>query len=680
MTVVVALGVNVVNTINIDAGGTFTDGYLSVDGETRSIKVPTTPHDLTECFLDCIESGAAELGIDVETLLAETDALRLATTLGTNTILERSGPDLGVLLTEGDRADVYGDGLPENFPVESELIRGIDEAVSAEGEVVDPISEEAVLDAVRDLVDAGARIVVVALSNAAYNPANERAVREAVHERYPQHYLRSVPVHISTEITEIPDDRRRTMAAILNAYIHREMARNLYKAEDRVRERGYENPLLATHSDGGAARIAKSQAINTYSSGPAAGLIGVSKLADHYDLDRVLATDMGGTSVDAALTRSGERPFEIHPEIAGVEIAVPMLRMTSIGAGGGSLASVDDGDLQVGPESAGARPGPACYDLGGERPTVTDADVVLGYINPEYFLGGRQELNAEAARAAIRTHVAEPLDISVERAAHRIKERVDRNIGQDLIELTANRDGDPTDVDALFAFGGAGGLHAANYAETAGIDTVYTFSFGSVFNAYGQSTTDVQHTYTEAIGTPLLSVPETERFDAAIDELVEDAFRDMSGEGFRSKDVSFAVEFVLNATGGERALVGATGDLTASAAETIAEQYASDAGVSPSSVRLETVRLIASVAVADPDRPRRELRDPDPGRARKATRTVQWEDGSLDTPVYDYEQLEPGNRVEGAAIIEAADTTYVVPDEWSYVVDEFENGLLRRGG
>lgn len=667
-----------VNTINIDAGGTFTDGYLDWEGRAESVKVPTTPHDLTECFLDCIEAGASELEVDLETVLAETDALRLATTLGTNTIIERTGPKLGVIVTEGETETVYGDGLPEDFLVDSELIRGVPEAVTEEGEVLEAPEAETVLAHVRELVDAGARIIVVALSNAAHNPVNEEAIREAVDDRYPQHYLRSVPVHVSTEITDIPDDRRRAMAAIVNAYIHRQMVRNLYKAEDRVRDRGYDNPLLAAHSDGGAARIAKSQAIDTYSSGPAAGLIGVTKLTDHYGLDGVIATDMGGTSVDAALARPGERSFELHPEVAGVEIAVPMLRMTSIGAGGGSIASVEDGDLRVGPQSAGARPGPACYDLGGEAPTVTDADVVLGYINPDYFLGGRRDLDVAAAREALERRVADPLGIGVEDAARRIKERVDDNIGRDLVELAAGRDLDPEAVDALFAFGGAGGLHAAGYAGHLGVDTVYTFPFGSVFNAYGQSTTDVQHAYTHAVGDALLSVPDDDGFGTALEDLLADAFRDMRGEGFAAEDVAVSVEFILNADGGERRLVDGDGDLTDSAAAAIAERYAAEFEVDPAVVRLETVRLSASVPVPDPELPTHDLADPDPSHARKATRTVRWADGPRETPIYEHDQLRPGNRLEGPAVVEAVDTTYVVPERWTYRIDEFANGLLER--
>jgi N-methylhydantoinase A/acetophenone carboxylase len=667
-----------VNTINIDAGGTFTDGYLNWEQQAKSVKVPTTPHDLTECFLECIHKGADKLDVDAETLLAETDAVRLATTLGTNTILERTGPKLGVIVTDGNADDLYGDGVPEDFLIEPDLIRGVKERVTDRGEVDESVDTEEALGHVRDLIDAGARIIVVALSNAAYNPANEQSIRTAVHDRYPQHYLRSVPVHVSTEVTDIPDDRRRSMAAIVNAYIHRQMVRNLYKAEDRVRDLEYGNPLLATHSDGGAARIAKSQAINTYSSGPAAGLIGVRKLTDHYDLESVVATDMGGTSVDAAIARPDERPFEIHPEVAGVEIAVPMLQMTSIGAGGGSIASVEDESLQVGPTSAGARPGPACYDLGGDDPTVTDADVILGHLNPEYFLGGQRQLNVPAARDAIETHVAEPLGLSVENAARRIKDRVDRNIAQDLVSLAGKHDLAPEAIDALFAFGGAGGLHAANYAARVDVDTVLTFPFGSVFNAYGQSTIDVQHAYTHAIGRPLLSVSADDDFETALDALVEDAFRDMRGEGFAADAVSFAVEFVLNAEGGERELVSGTGELTERTATEIANTYAQNTDVAVSQVHLETVRLIASVPVSDLELPARELHDPDPSRAHKTTRAVRWPDETCETPIYDYGQLVPGNRVGGPAVIEATDTTYLVPDPWTYRVDEFENGILQR--
>ena len=663
-----------VDTINIDAGGTFTDGYITWKDDHESIKVPTTPHDLTECFFECIERGADEIGTDIETLLEETDLLRLSTTLGTNAIIERTGPKLGVIVSEGAEESLYADGMPDEFLVDRDMIRTVDDQVTTEGTVEKEVDQEAALDEVRTLVSSGARMIVVALKNAAHNPANEEAIRQAVRDRYPQHYLRSIPVQISTEVMNIPDDRRRTMAAIVNAYIHRQMVKNLYKAEDRVRESGYDNPLLAVHSDGGATRIAKTKAINTYSSGPAAGLIGTAKIADQYDFDGVVAADMGGTSVDVAVVEQGEYDFDMTPEVADVEIAVPMLRMYSIGAGGGSIASVENGELTVGPESAGAQPGPACYGLGGNEPTVTDADVVLGYINPEYFLGGERDLDVEGAREAIESHVADPLGCSVEEAARRIKERVDKNIGEDLAELSERRD---LDLDALFAFGGAGPLHAPGFAEEAGISTVVTFPFGSVFNAFGQSSMDVLHTYTEAVGSPLTSV-EGADLEKTVADMEAEALLDMRGEGFDADDVTFEIEAVCNHPDGERQLIAFPDSLSPSDFGDLADSYSTGNGTPHADeIQFEAVRLSAGVPIPDPEMLRVEIGESDPSEARQGSRDAYWEDGKRETPIYEYDSLIPGHVVVGPAVIEATDTTYTLPDGWKMQIDEYANGILK---
>jgi N-methylhydantoinase A/acetophenone carboxylase len=666
------------NTISIDAGGTFTDGYLTRGDRSRSVKVPTTPHDLTECFVDCIEKGATAFDLDVRTLLAETDVLRLATTFGTNAIIERSGPKLGVLVTEGNEETLYGEGSVDVPIVEREMIEGVDERVTPDGAVEAGIDQESVLESVRTLVGRGARIIVVSLRNAAVNDANERAVADAIEERYPEHYLRSVPVQRATQITDLPDDRRRTTAAVVNAYLHPELAKHLYKAEDRVRDRGYRNPLLAVHSDGGTSRIAKTKAINTYSSGPSAGLVGTADVSSLYGFDTVLTTDMGGTSVDAGLVSDGEYAFEMSPEVEGIEVAVPMLRMNSIGAGGGSIAWVEDGDLRIGPDSAGARPGPACYGLGGEEPTVTDADLVLGYLNPDYFLGGEQDLDADAARDALEAGVADPLGVDVETAARQIKETVDRKTGTRLASLVTEQGIETDAVDTLFSFGGAGPLHAVGFAETMGVDTVVTFPFGSVFNAFGAGTMDVVHRYTASVNERAAAVdPGADRYAELVAELEDQAVRDIRGEGLDPGRIESAIALVANHPDGERRLLAASSSLPA-ALDHAGDAYveATRPSLDAADVVVEALQLRAIVPLPNPEHPVSELRGPDASHARKAERPVHWDTTPTTTPVYEYGALEPGNRVSGPAVVESVDTTYAIPAGWTFAVNAYRHGVL----
>jgi N-methylhydantoinase A/acetophenone carboxylase len=389
-------------TIDIDIGGTFTDGFFTQGGQATSCKVPTTPHDLTVCFLECIQEGANSMGVPLPEMLQRTAVVRLSTTVGTNAIINKSGPRLGLIVTKGYEGSLYGGDEPApvlDSIVPREMIVGVEEEIDASGEVRKEIQADQVLWAVRHLVNQGARMIVVSLRHASLNSIHERRIKEFVRARYPEHYLRSVPLQLSTDVSDMPADYERTNTTLLNAYLHRDMARSLYRAEDRLRDAGFNRPLLIVHSSGGVARVAKTHALHTYSSGPAAGVVGASRLASLYGLPRVLTTDMGGTSLDVGLVVEGRYRASLTPRVDGIPLSTPMIEVESLGAGGGSIAWVDpSGRLAVGPQSAGAMPGPACYDKGGREATVTDADVVLGYIDPDYFLGGRQRLNKERAR------------------------------------------------------------------------------------------------------------------------------------------------------------------------------------------------------------------------------------------------------------------------------------------
>ncbi|MCP4023995.1 MAG: hypothetical protein GY729_19290 [Desulfobacteraceae bacterium] len=263
--------------------------------------------------------------------------------------------------------------------------------------------------AAQGLIDRGARCLVVAFSNSEYNPANERFVRKTVKKEYPRDFLGSVPVFLSSDISHRSGDRERINAAVLNAYIHDKLARLLYKASENLRQRSYNENLFIVHNNGAVARVAKTRAINTYNSGPVAGLSGARLIGRLYGEKNLISADMGGTSCALGFVNNDQESYTLLPDVEGFRINVPMMAIRAIGAGGGSIASVQDGRLCVGPQSAGALPGPVCFDLGGNEPTVTDADLVLGILDPDFFLGGAMALNYDKARDIIAQKVAEPL-------------------------------------------------------------------------------------------------------------------------------------------------------------------------------------------------------------------------------------------------------------------------------
>src|SRR5262245_14463731 len=386
--------------LDVDIGGTFNDGFFTNGEEVKIAKVLTTPHDVTEGFLNCIRLGSELFDVPLDAFLRRTAVARLSTTIGTNLLVQQKGAHIGLIVTAGAESSLYADGTAAAVGklVKPDMVAGIAEAVDDAGEVRMVADKEEVLARVRDLIGLGAQIVVVSLRNAWRNADNERAVRQFVRERYPVHYLRSVPVQLAVEVAHDRDDHARTNSALLNAYIHAEMARVLFRAEDRLRDCGYERPLLVVHANGGNARVAKTVALNTLHSGPAVAVRGAAVLAKRLALDQVVSTDMGGTSFDVGLISGGVARIEKTPHVDDVPIATPVIQVNSIGLGGGSIAAVENGALKVGPESAGSAPGPVCYAKGGSSPTVTDANVVLGFLDPDFFLGGRIKLDAHAAR------------------------------------------------------------------------------------------------------------------------------------------------------------------------------------------------------------------------------------------------------------------------------------------
>jgi N-methylhydantoinase A/acetophenone carboxylase len=662
-------------TIDIDTGGTFTDGFFVKESKVETVKVPTTPHDLTVCLIECIKAGAQQFGVTVEDLLSDTDVIRFSTTIGTNTLIERNGTKIGLIVSAGEDGDLQVTNDEGEAPlVYTEMVRTI--RLSEEGI---PDKEE-VLRVGQELLDQGARCIVVALKGSVTNPQSERHVRTWFKAEYPRDYLGSVPVFLASDITNLPGEPERINTAVVNAYIHARLVKFLYKAGEDLRKRFYGRPLLIVHATGGVARVAKTKAINTYNSGPAAGLLGVRALGKLYGIKELVSGDMGGTSFDIGVVKGGQPNFTLKPVVEGIPLTTPMVAIRAIGAGGGSIASVKRGELQVGPQSAGALPGPACFDLGGNNATVTDADVILGYIDPAYYLGGKMKLSKERAVEAMDAKIALPLKLNTLDAAVAIRDRIDTFMGQELKGVVESIGQSFKPV--LVIYGGAGSAHCCGLASYAGVKKIIAPQYASVFSASSLSSMDVWHIYSRRLSLWIKEKGEILSDGAAIEhgvrEMHAEASRDMRGEGFSDDQVNYLVELFLSRgedTPEGRIVVKGLNwkEALKETLESQTPKLAAAPDVLASVMFLHATATIPHFVIKT-----LALSSGDPAAALIGTRPVCWEKGGglLETPIYDRARLKAGNTVRGPAVVEAADTTYVVRGGWTYMIDQYGNGIF----
>ena len=672
-------------TIDIDTGGTFTDGFLVHGDQVKTVKVPTTPHDLTVCFIECIKSGARAFGVAVEDFLYETDIIRFSNTIGTNTIIQRDGSKVGLLVTKGREhlapTAAHDGKSPLVLP---DMVLGIEEAVTAEGNVLKSPDEAQALAVAQELIDRGARCLVVALKNSEANPANERLLRQVVKQEYPRDYLGSVPVFLSSDISLRSGEAERINAAVLNAYIHGKLVRLLYKAGEELRQRLYRNNLFIVHNNGAVARVAKTRAINTYNSGPVAGLLGARLIGTLYGIHDLISADMGGTSFDIGYVRQGQVAFTVSPDVEGFAVNVPMLAINALGAGGGSIASVKDGELRVGPQSAGALPGPVCFDLGGTEPTVTDADLILGILDPEYFLGGTIKINRAKAAKAMEEKIAIPLGISAEEAALRVKQTIDAAMGQGIKKLREKLWGNETPL--LVVYGGAGPMHCCDFARIGGLGKIVITPFSGVFSAFSSSTMDVGHIYYRGAITALGEGSDGAALSLAVAAMKREAVRDMRGEGFAADGLVFGLElFFQSADRGQEVKVVVTDlsfledPLGIKRVFDQARGLLAAAGKQASgNLILATISLTVQAAVPHYHIAEIPCALESADNARKGSRPVYLGSGTgkVEVPVYERCRLTRGHALEGPAIVESETTTLLVSLGWRLKIDQLNNALL----
>ena len=703
------------NLVNLDIGGTFTDAYVVVDGEHVTGKSLTTHADLADGLLAAVSDAAGKTGRTLDDVLRSTDLLRYSTTVGTNALIERIGPRVGLITTAGQedtvhvaRSRSWADGMPREVQLDRtraqrppdlvprSLRIGVRERIDADGEVVLPLQEEDVLAALDHLVRQGVRAIAVCLSWSFMNPAHERRVRDIIREEYPDWTLGRCPVLLSSEVAPKLDEYRRSITTVISAFLAPATEEHVIDLSDRLRSLGYRNPILMARNIGGVASASRTTALHLLGSGPVAGLSGAARVAREYGRDRVITADMGGTSFDVGLVLDGhDRNYEFDPVIDRWRVHLPVLANYSIGAGGGSIASVsEEGELRVGPRSAGSMPGPACYQQGGSEPTVTDADLVLGYTDPGYFLGGAITLSERHARRALQRRVADPLEISVEEAAQRIRRLIDGTMGQEIYRQTALKGYDPRDFTML-AFGGAGPVHACDVADYSDVSSILTFPQGSEFNAFGVSTMNVLQTYERTRMVQLYDgerlTDDPEPFNAVVRELVELAERDMAEEGFPRNSYTVDLELDMN-YGGQHHTVRMHAprmylrteedtDVVCEEFNTVFAAIYGQGSVHPQGgIEVQLFRLVASAPGLQPS----DLAPTRIGRAggepaEKAVRPVWWRNAgdTIDTPVFERGRLAPGFAIEGPALLEDVDTVVAVSPGWRYELDERGTGSVR---
>ncbi|MEQ8719563.1 MAG: hydantoinase/oxoprolinase family protein [Acidimicrobiales bacterium] len=679
--------------IGVDVGGTFTDLVVAADGDRRVYKTPSTPDDPARGVITGITLAADDVGEDLRTFLGRVERIVHGTTITTNAVLTGNGARVGFLTTRGFRdllnmrrglrehqySNKYG---PPPALVPRHRIIPITERIDVEGTVSIPLVESDVVQAARFLRDENVEAVAVSYLWSFLNPSHERRTIEILREELPGVYL-------SASSDVLPQIRvyERNSTTALNAYVGPPLSRYLANLRSALDDSGFGGVLLIMQSNGGvmAPEVASRLAVNTLLSGPAGGPVAGVAYGALHGLTNVITVDMGGTSFDVSLVQKGEPVISSEASISGYHVGVPMLDTHTIGSGGGSIASIDSGGLfTVGPASAGADPGPACYSRGGENPTVTDADLLLGYLDPSSF-SDAIALNPDLAREAVRSRVAEPLGLDVTAAAAGIYEIVNSDMAGAVRVVSVNRGHDPREF-ALVIAGGAGAVHACPIAEELGIDFIMVPHEASVLCAAGMLLSDLKHTFVRTYPVDVAEL-DLDHVRRLLREMTDDATATLRAEKVEEDQIRYAYAVDARYIGqfGEVEVPAFPGlDVSADTVADVVSRFHKIHdnlyGYSMESAPVEIInlRLTAVGETETGELTEIEVDGLASGQAMKGTRPAYFDGDFVDTPVYDAELLAVDEIVEGPAIVEQSTTAIVVTPSFHLSRDRWGNYVLRR--
>ncbi len=657
-------------TLGIDVGGTFTD-FIAYDHDQKSYrvyKILSTPSNPMEAMI----TGIKEMGITV----SEIEIFAHGTTVTTNAIIQKTGAKTSILTTKGfrdilqlrrtNRTDVYNlQWTPPDELVPRKFRCEIDERINSEGIILKPVNPEEVKTVVRNLINEGIESLAVIFLHSYVNPLNERFVKDIIKKEFPH-----LGVCISSDILPEWREFERTSTTVVNSYLTPILSNYISKLEKQLVKDGYKNDIFVMLSNGGlsTAQVAKEIPAHTLASGPAAGVMAekeISKLSNEYN---VVGIDIGGTSADVSLVCDGVVTFTAEKQIEfGIPIRLPAIEVISIGAGGGSIAWIDGGGgLHVGPQSAGAFPGPACYGRGGIKPTVTDANTVLGRLNQHYLLSGTMEIYFEKAKVSIDEYIAKPLNLSLEVASWGILEIVNQNMINAIRQVTIQRGSDPREF-ALFGYGGAGPLHSAQIAQELGMPKVIIPPHPGVTSALGLLMSDIRHDFCKTF---------FRRLDQMTPEILEQQFVDLEAkgkerllrEGIKDQNTKIVKSVGLRYLRQTHELTieipSDEGNIIGSISDVFRKRHFKEYGFvrEPGTpIQIVNLRLTAIGVLPKPD-----IKDTIVCNVvewfEKSTRPVLFEKdgGYVKTPVFDRNLIPVNKPFIGPAIIEQFDSTIVI--------------------
>jgi N-methylhydantoinase A len=689
--------------VGVDIGGTFTDCVV-VDEEGRVTigKSLSTPADFSQGALDSAADAAHNLGLkNVDELLHGTRLFFHACTIGDNTLITRTGAKTGLIMTKG-----FGDSLhimrgkiaegltenelahrsaldkPEPF-VPRKLVEEVPERIDYKGTELIRLNIQATETAVDRLATQGVESVAVCFLWSIMNAVHETQVAEVIKRKYPAIFF-----SLSSEVAPYLGEYERAATTVFNAYIGPKISSYLRKLQNILKSKGVSHEPLIMQAYGGVLGVEATckNAVGIIESGPAAGIVGTRFLGEHVGEKNILATDMGGTTFKVSVVRDGVIERDYKPVILRYNILSSKIWVESIGAGGGSIAWIDPetGLLKVGPQGAGASPGPVCYDIGGEDPTVSDADLVLGYLNEDYFLGGRLKLNKPKTLAAIREKIANPLKMTEVEAASGIYRIANSHMSDLIRKATVEKGHDPRNF-VLFAFGGAAPVHASRYAAELGVRQVIIPLTASVHGATGLISADVVYEYgkSEHVVLPVDPVLVNDNF--AI--LFERALKDLRAAGFSEDDIqlvrSVDMRYRYQVHELNVPFPSGTSTITESDMEALyvlfdslyEKAFGQGSGYREAGKEILTFRVVATGLLKKPDVKAEPVSKSSGNAALKGERDAYFEENKnfLLTRVYDFNKMQPGMEFSGPAIIETPVTTVVVNPGNRAAMDEYRN-------
>ena len=684
--------------LGIDAGGTFTDFVLAdKSGNIKIYKTPSTPDDPTKAIEDGLKIISEDLEINPSDIISQSDLCINGTTVGLNALIQHKGSPVGLICTEGHEDSIeirlghkedgyrYDPDYPPAVMLSPRFLRkGIRERILSNGKVKISINEDDVREACKIFVDEGVNSIAISFIWSVLNPSHEIIAEKIVREMMPNAFI-TVGSRLYPQIREYT----RTSTAVTNAYLSPTLKSYVSAINEYFISLGGENNVRYFQSNGGLATgdVMTDRSVYAINSGPASAPIAGLSIANPFKYKNVITVDMGGTSFDITLTKGGSTNLNKNVDFLRYRIGVPMIHVETLGAGGGSIGWIDEmGLLQVGPQSAGANPGPACYSKGGEKPTVSDANLVLGYLNPDGLIGGKLPLNYENAFSSIEKNIAKPLGMEVEKAAYGIFTIVNSNMVNGIRRVTVERGYDPRDF-VLVAGGGATGAHITALAKEMGIDTVIVSKLSSGLCAYGQIISDVKYNYMATIPTRLDSIKAAEKINKTFKEIESKGIEHLNKDGFEEKKINTYRSLEMRYVGQihECTVNIDFFEITEETLQNIKEAFHNrHEELYTYSEKDSPVELvnIESTIYGRIDRPNySELENKGQiNDALKISRNLIFsEKGNvLKTPVYDGNKLSPGNLIDGPAVVEEDTTTLVIENGWFLELHKSGTYIIKR--